>query len=176
MLAAIRRNVTWWAILVAGLAAGTVHLIITLTFMYLLYGSTPALFLRYCGSLILGPDALVGTGAGPVVLGLLVHYVLSVIMAAIIALVVHRWGMLVGLVGGGILGLAFYAINYYALTLLFPWFFAANNPVLLLSHLFFGITAGGIYEYFDRFDLPINGRPTGPSPHEQPRHERGATP
>lgn len=158
MFAALRRNVTWWAILVAGLAGGTVHLLVNIVLMPLWLGISPALFLRYVGALVLGPDVLVGSGAGVVFVGLVVHYILSLIMAAVIALVVHRWGMLVGLVGGAILGLAFYGINYYTLTLFFPWFFAANTPIILfISHLLFGLTAGGVYEWFDQFDLPING-------------------
>lgn len=149
------------------MAAGTTHLIVTLTLMPLWLGVSPALFLRYVGALVLGPDVLVGSGAGAVVVGVVVHYLLSLLMAAVIALVVHRWGMLVGLVGGAILGLAFYGINYYAMTLFFPWFFAANTPILLISHLIFGLTAGGVYESFDRFDLPLDGEPN----HEEHPHD-----
>jgi hypothetical protein len=73
----------------------------------------------------------------------------------VIAIVVHRWGLIVGIVGGAILGLAIYGINLYAMTTFFTWFFALNNRVLLLSHILFGAVAGGVYELFDHYDLPL---------------------
>jgi hypothetical protein len=63
--------------------------------------------------------------------------------------------MVVGIVGGAILGVAIYGINLYTLTLLFPWFFAINSTVILLCHAIFGAVAGGVYEMFDHYDLPV---------------------
>jgi hypothetical protein len=41
------------------------------------------------------------------------------------------------------------------MTLFFEWFFAINSVVLLLSHVLFGAVAGGVYELFDHYDLPL---------------------
>lgn len=51
-----------------------------------------------------------------------------------------------GLVVGGLLGLALYAINYYTFTRFFPWFFPVRNWTDVVSHILFGALAGGVYE------------------------------
>ena len=79
----------------------------------------------------------------------------SIICALVIAIVIHRWGLGVGIVGGAILGLAIYGINMYSLTYFFDWFFAIKSNVFLFSHVLFGATAGGVYELFDHYDLPL---------------------
>ncbi|MFN8449032.1 MAG: hypothetical protein U0521_10670 [Anaerolineae bacterium] len=46
-----------------------------------------------------------------IVVGVIVHYVLSFVFTLIITIVIHRWGLVVGIVGGALLGLALYGIN-----------------------------------------------------------------
>ncbi|MFT5197355.1 MAG: hypothetical protein ACI85U_004396, partial [Candidatus Promineifilaceae bacterium] len=69
---------------------------------------------------------------------------------AVIALVLHRWGILVGVIGGAIMGLAFYYINFYSLA---DWFFPAMSGLRSVSmagvHILFGALAGGLYEIFE---------------------------
>jgi hypothetical protein len=142
---------------VAGFAAGTVFLLINLLLTPLVYHIQAQVLLRYLASILLGGDVLTDPSPLIALVGILVHYVLSLFFTLVIAVVVHRWGLLVGIVGGAVLGLAFYGINLYTMTLFFPWFFAINGPVLVVSHLLFGATAGGIYETLDRFDLPLEG-------------------
>lgn len=157
MLQAIQKHMTWRAVLVAGLVAGTVFLLTNIFLMPVVVGVDPMLSLRYFASLPLGQGVLTQTDNTTMiaVTGVLIHYVFSLLFALVIAIVVHRWGLIVGIVGGAILGLAIYAINLYTMTVFFPWFFAFNNPVLLLSHVLFGAVAGGVYELFDHYDLPV---------------------
>ncbi|NOG51836.1 MAG: hypothetical protein HND48_22185 [Chloroflexi bacterium] len=54
MLAALRRNVEWRAIPLAGLAGGTVYLVIVLIFSGGVLGLSPTVVLRYFGSLLPG--------------------------------------------------------------------------------------------------------------------------
>jgi hypothetical protein len=152
---AVRSNLAWRAVLIAGVAAGTVFLLVNVIFTPLLLGVDATIVLRYMASLVLGSGVLTGDNAATLLVGLVVSYVLAFVYTLIIAIVVHRWGLIVGLVGGAILGLAFYGINLYLLTLLFEWFYAINNNVLLFSHVLFGITAGGVYEVFDHYDTPF---------------------
>jgi uncharacterized membrane protein YagU involved in acid resistance len=89
------------------------------------------------------------------IVGIIVHYVLSLLFALLIAIVIHRWGLWVGIIGGAIMGLAIYAIDFYTMTAFFPWFFAINNVILLVGHVVYGAVTGGIYETFDHYDLPL---------------------
>lgn len=155
MLDAIRRNVTWKAIPIAGLVAGTVFLLINMIFNPIVLGIDALFILRYFAALILGADALTDAGELIIVVGILVHYALSLLFAVVIAIIIHRWGLWVGIIGGAILGLSLYAINLYTMTVFFPWFFAINNTILAVSHVLFGAVAGGVYESLDHFDLPL---------------------
>lgn len=153
LLQSMRKNVAWRAIPIAGLAAGAVFLLTNLLLMPLALKVNGVLVLRYVASLILGEKALMDGGAGVLILGIVVHFVLSIVFTLVISIVVHRWGLRVGVFGGALLGLALYGINLFTFTRLFPWFFALNGPILLISHVLFGAVAGGVYEALDRFDV-----------------------
>jgi hypothetical protein len=151
----ILRHVTWRAVLFAGLVAGTLFLVADIVFAPIVTHVAATLTLRYFAALVLGSKVLTQSGSGILITGIVVHYVLSLVFALVIALVVHRWGLIVGIVGGAILGVAIYGINLYTVTLLFPWFFAINSTVILLCHAIFGAVAGGVYEMFDHYDMPL---------------------
>lgn len=155
MMESIRRNVSWRAIGIAWLCAGTVFLLINLILTQAILQVDAPLTLRYIASLAMGSDVLVDTTGSTLLVGVIVHYALSFLFTLLIAFILHRWGLLVGIFGGAILGLAIYSINVYTLTLLFPWFYAINSPILLMSHVLFGAVAGGVYEIFDTFDQPF---------------------
>jgi len=55
-------------------------------------------------------------------------------------------------------GLALYAINYYTFTLFFPWFFPMRSWLVVLSHIVFGATAGGVYEAFEHETYVVEER------------------
>jgi hypothetical protein len=152
MIASIQKNVTWRAVLLAGFVGGIVFLGMNILFVQ---SMTPSLLLRYIASLAMGSDVLVSTNSTSLIIGLVIHFALSLVFALVITIVVHRWGLLVGIIGGGILGLSLYGINLYTLTRFFPWFFAINTTMLLISHIVFGMVVGGVYELFDHFDLPL---------------------
>lgn len=156
MLTSIRRTLDARAVLIAAVVAGTVFLVVNLALTALLFDIGPGLMMRYIAALVLGEAVLTGpTDAGVIVTALLVHFALSVLFTLLITIAIHRWGLLVGILGGGMLGLAVYAINLYTLTLFFEWFSAINNPALAFSHIVFGMVAGGVYELFDHYDLPL---------------------
>ncbi len=153
LLDSLRKNIAWRAIPVAGLAGGISFLLIEVLLTSVVYRVNGILMLRYSASLVLGSKVLMDGGPGTVLVGIIVHFILSIVLAMVIAVVIHRWGLRVGIIGGAILGLAFYGINLYTLTLFFPWFAAINTPLLLLSHVLFGAVAGGVYESLDRYDV-----------------------
>lgn len=150
----LKRQMEWRAVPVAGLVAGTVYLLWVAVFAPTL-GLTLSIFLQYNASLLLGSGAVTEPDTGTWLVGLIVFYVLSLLFALLIAVVIHRWGLWVGILGGALLGLCLYAINYYSITLLFPWMFALNTPLLIVGHLVFGAVAGGVYETLDHYDRPV---------------------
>lgn len=141
--------VDWGAALRAGVIAGLFFLLTNLILPAAIFGVSGWVLIRQIASIALGeailppPATFVGSG---LVVALCIHFVLSIAFAMLIAYVVHRGGMITGIVGGALLGLALYAINVYSLTVIYPWFFTMRNWVFLLSHVLFGALAGGIYE------------------------------
>jgi uncharacterized membrane protein YjjP (DUF1212 family) len=87
--------------------------------------------------------------------------VLALALAAVVAYVVHRGGLIGGILVGAVLGLAFYFIDYYTLTYFFPQFFAMKHWSVIASHVLFGAMAGGVYELLEdqiyETDLPSAG-------------------
>lgn len=152
---AIARNITWRAVFISGFIAGSVFLLVSVLLAPRILGVDAQLMLRYFAALVMGNPVLVENSSTVLVVGVLVHYLLSLIFTLVIAIVVHRWGLGVGLVGGAILGLAIYGFNLYTLTLFVPWFFAINSAVIMFSHVVFGAVAGGVYELFDHYDQPL---------------------
>jgi hypothetical protein len=147
----MRPVVDWSAALWAGVVSGIVFLLANLLLTGLTLGS-PWIVLRVLASIVLGSGVLPPPATfnlGIAVVALLVNTVLSILFAGIIALIIHRWGLIVGLLGGAILGLALYAINFYTFSLFFPWFFPFRSWMMVVSHLIFGAAAGGTYELLE---------------------------
>lgn len=154
-MSSIFRHVTWRAVFISGLVAGTLFLLVNVLLAPAVLQVDAGLTLRYFAALVMGSRVLTQAGTEVLVVGVIVHYLLSLAFALLIAIVVHRWGLLVGIVGGALLGLAIYSINLYTLTLFFQWFFAINSTIIIISHVIFGAVAGGVYEMFDHYDQPI---------------------
>ncbi|MDX2128230.1 MAG: hypothetical protein SFU91_04260 [Chloroherpetonaceae bacterium] len=58
----------------------------------------------------------------------------------------HRWGILVGIVGGALLGLCAFAITFKMLPYFFEWSRAFLRPAFAVAFLAFGAWSGGVYE------------------------------
>lgn len=148
----VRQVVDWHAAFWAGLIAGTVFLLVNLFVVPALMGGSFWISVRLVASILLGRDVLAPpatASAGALVAAIAVHYVLALAMTALIAYVVHRGGLIGGILVGAILGLAFYYIDYYTLTYFYPQFFAMKHWSVLASHLVFGALAGGLYELLE---------------------------
>mgnify|MGYP001169811955 CR=1 FL=1 len=153
----------WRAVVIAGLAAGLLTFALRiLLWVYVTGGSFWAPFYQ-SAAVLLGPDSLAPVDApamGVVAAGILVHFVLSLLYSLLLAFIIHRWGLIVGIVGGALFGLAVYVINYYTFTYLFPWFFPLRGWLVLAAHVFFGAAAGGIYEALERDIYVLEEPPT----------------
>ncbi|MEM7387203.1 MAG: hypothetical protein AAF514_19875 [Verrucomicrobiota bacterium] len=157
----LKQVVDWSAAFWAGLIAGTVFLLINVFVTPHLVGGNSWMIVRYFASPVLGENILMPTELlseekpligfdGKALVAMLVsHYLLTLGFTFILAFIVHRWGLLTGILLGALFGLALYCINFYTFTLFFPWFWAIKNWVFLVSHIVFGALAGGIYESFE---------------------------
>jgi hypothetical protein len=143
-----RKVVDFRAVFWAGLVSGLVFLVVNML-LSLLFLGTPWIFIRMVAALLLGQDVLPPPASfdpAIFIVALVIHLLLSLVFTTILALMIHKWGLLVGIIGGAIFGLALYAINIYTFSFFFPWFFSLRSWIILLSHVFYGATAGGMYE------------------------------
>jgi hypothetical protein len=143
----------WQAAIVAGVIAGTALLLLKIALMNLVAGSSPWAILRQVAAIVLGQGVLPPPATfDPLVLlvALIVHFTLSIFLALLLAFIIHRWGLAVGIVGGALFGLAVYAITFYTFTIFFPWFFPVRSWIDILTLVIFGAVAGGVYEGLER--------------------------
>ena len=137
---------------IAGLLAAVISLLLGMAILQYLHENALGLP-RLLATVVLGRDALdaditpVGTALG---VGVAVHLVLGLVFAFVISFTLHRWGFWVGLVGGGLFGLALYAINTYTMSRFFPEFYHYRSWFMVALHVLFGALCGGIYESLER--------------------------
>lgn len=145
----MRQVVDWSAAIWAGLISGLLYLIVGSLLSGILYGNF-LLPIRMTAAFIWGsPSILDEPSAAMIIIALVVHFILSIVFGTIVAFVIHRWGLVVGIVGGAALGLALYGINFFALTEFFPWFSGLRGWAMIISHIVFGAAAGGFYELLE---------------------------
>ena len=149
----VRHLMDWKAAVIAGLIAGAVFLLVLLVAYPLVTGGTPWTVFRFIGAIILGETVLpppTTFDAGVVITAVILHFVLSVIYTVVLAFIVHRWGIVISVIGGALFGLALYLINFFTFTMFFPWFYPARAWPFSLVHILFGAVAGGIYELLEK--------------------------
>ena len=145
----MRQVVDWSASIWAGLLAGSVFLLLNVLVTPLAMGGNGWVMVRLIASIPLGQAVLAPPASFDLyalIAAFVTHYVLSIVFSMLLAYIIHRGGMLTGILGGAAFGLCLYYINFYTLTWLFPWFFAMRGWPFLLTHILFGAVAGGIYE------------------------------
>ena len=150
--------VDWRAVFLAWLIAGTVYLVLDLMIVPAVTGGSFWISARLVASILLGPEVLAPPAtadASVLVSALFALYGIALFITIIIALVVHRGGLWLGIFGGALLGVAFHAINYYSLSYFFPQFFALNTPAVVVSHALFGAVAGGLYELLESDEIEL---------------------
>lgn len=147
----MRQLVDWSAAVWAGLVAGLAFMLTNVVAIPPLDGISSWVIVRYIASLALGEGVLLPATAnmGILMVAILVNFVLSIIYALILAIIIHRWGMIVGVILGALFGVALYLINMGTFTLIYPWFEAIYSQWFILAHIIFGAVAGGIYELLE---------------------------
>ena len=139
------------AALIAALVSGLVFFLLNLLLSQVAVGSS-WVYIRVIASIVMGEGILPPPASFDIsifLISLILHLLISVIFALMIDLAIYRWGLIIGFLGGGLLGLSLYVINFYALSYFFPWFFPYRSWVMVVSHIVFGALAGGIYELLE---------------------------
>ena len=137
---------------IAGLLAAIISLGLGMAVLQYLHENAIGLP-RLLATVALGRGALdpdITPAATALGVGVTVHLVLGLIFAFVISFTLHRWGFWVGLVGGGLFGLALYAINTYTMSQFFPEFYFYRSWFMVGLHVVFGALCGGIYETIER--------------------------
>lgn len=148
----MRQLVDWSAALWAGLLAGTIYLAVLVFVLPRFVEGNAWAMVRLLASIVLGEGILAPPATydlGALVAGVGAHYLLSILFALLVATVLHRYGMVIGVLGGAVFGLALFAINAYGMTAVLPNFMVMQSLPFLLAHLLFGALAGGIYEMLE---------------------------
>ena len=147
----MRQLVDWSAAVWAGLVAGLAFMLVNVIAIPLYEGLSSWAIVRYIASLVLGEGILVSAEPNMAILmtAIVVNFVLSICYALVLAIIIHRWGMIVGVILGALFGFALYLINMGAFTLLYPWFEAIYSRWFIVAHVVFGAVAGGIYELLE---------------------------
>ncbi len=143
----------WKSALWAGLIAGAVFIVLEMILVPLVGGGSPWGPPRMIAAIVMGPEVLPGPETPPTfsfgifVVALIVHFVLSLVLAAIFVWVLAKWGltMAMAVLAGAVFGLVVYVINFYLLTAVFPWFAMARNPITIFAHLVFGAVLAWVY-------------------------------
>ena len=139
----------WSAAFWAGIFAGTIFLLF-LAFVAPLFSPMNAwVYLRLIASIPLGETVLAPPAtfdAKVLTSAILTQLLLSISFSIVTAFVLHRWGMIVGILGGAVFGVCLYLINFWTLSYFFPWFYPMRGWEVLLGHFLFGALAGGTYE------------------------------
>ncbi len=147
----MRQLVDWHAALWAGLISGVISFTLGIFLSWYLVKS-PWFFTRLMASIILGAKVLpppVTFNLGTFIIALLIFLIIMLIYTAIIATIVHKYGIIISFLGGALVGLAAYAINFYSLSYFFPWFYPYRSWIFLVAHIVFGALAGSLYELME---------------------------
>ncbi len=147
----VRQLVDWRAAGISGILSGAFALLLNIILSSFLLDS-PWVFIRIIASLLFGRSIMpppAGFSAEALLAAAGIHLLLGLLYSAIIAIVIHQWGILISFFGGAALGLAFYTINFYFFTIAFPWFYAFRSWAFLVTHILFGAFAGSVYEWLE---------------------------
>ena len=147
----MRQLVDWGAAFWAGLISGVISFALILIISGIVLGS-PWYATRLEASILLGSSILpppTSFDLGIFVAALFVHLALAILFTFLVAAIVHKFGIVISVIGGALIGLALYGINYYSLSYFFPWFYQFRSWMFLVEHIVFGAIAGGLYELFE---------------------------
>lgn len=134
----------------AGLIAGVVFMMMEMI-LVAVTGGSPWGPPRMMAAIVMGDAVLPPPASFDLMVfmaAMIVHFVLSVVLAFAFARAVSHWHLSFGvaLALGAAFGLLIYLVNFYLVTaILFPWFAMARNWITISSHVVFGAVLAWAY-------------------------------
>lgn len=144
-------RIDWKAALCAGLIAGLVFMMMEMILVAVAGGGSPWGPPRMIAAMVMGEQVLPPPAtfdAGVFTVAMIVHFVLSIVLAFVFAWVASRWRMNLGVavLVGAVFGFLVYLINFYPVAAaLFPWFAMGRNWITIVSHIAFGLVLAWSY-------------------------------
>ncbi|MQA91824.1 MAG: hypothetical protein GEU90_16645 [Gemmatimonas sp.] len=141
--------VAWSAAIWSGVIAGAAFLVLEMIMVPLFLGDSMWAPPRMIGAIVMGQDVLPPPATfdfGIVMVAVIMHFILSIVYAVVLALIIGRMGMGAAIGVGAAFGLLLYLVNFYGFTAIFPWFAMARNWVSIFAHIVFGMVAAWTYK------------------------------
>ncbi len=132
----------------AGVISGLIFMMLEMILVPLFLGGSPWGPPRMIAAIVLGKGVLPPPATfdfGILMAAVVLHLMLSVIYAIIVAFMVNKMSFGIALLVGAVFGYVLYLVNFYVMTGLFPWFANARHWVSVFSHISFGIGAAWAY-------------------------------
>lgn len=144
----LRELLDWRAAWIASVVGSLVFLLANIVLTALTVNG-PWIVPRIVAAILRGSDALPPQSAftfAGLLVATLIMLLLFVLAGIVLTSIFHRWGLIVGILGGAIFGLGVYAIVFFGLSRLAPWLVPFRSWLFLLTHVIFGAVTGGVYE------------------------------
>jgi hypothetical protein len=141
------------ATILAGVTAGILSTLIQILLWLAFTDDFPALLFRdarLTAALVLGNSVLPPPASfdmGVMLTATVIHFMLSIVYAALLAPLAARLGIVPALLAGACFGIGLYAVNLYGFTMIFPWFSQARGWIALAAHGTFGVTVVITYRW-----------------------------
>lgn len=141
----------WSAAVWAGIIAGVVFLMMEMILVATVGGQSPWGPPRMMAAMVMGQEVLPPPATfdfGVVMVAMIIHFILSIIYAFILAWAIANWTMGLGaaIAAGAVFGFVIYLVNFYGFApLLWPWFTGARNLITISSHIVYGLVLGWAY-------------------------------
>jgi len=134
----------------AGVIAGAVFMMLEMVLVGTIGGDSPWAPPRMIAAMALGEGVLPPPATfdlGIMVVAVMIHLVISVILAVVLGWAISHWRLSLGaaLGVGLVFGLLLYVVNFYLMTAAFPWFAMARNGITIFAHPMFGLVLGWAY-------------------------------
>jgi uncharacterized membrane protein YagU involved in acid resistance len=141
-------TLNWKAAIWAGIIAALIFLMLEMLMVPLFLNGSPWAPPRMIGAIVLGKEVLPPPATfdlGIVMAAIVLHLVLSILYAVVIAFIIKKMSFIQALAVGAVIGLLIYFVNFYIMTGMFPWFAMARNWVSAFAHVAFGIGVAWAY-------------------------------